>query len=103
LKEYEAKQNDTEEKRRMYEQEMEKQKDENAKRALLKQTQIEKVLVQNVQKEEDKRQAYFNSQKETEKRKTELEEKSKQEMIQKRQESILKDQKRIQVLSYFSH
>lgn len=63
----------------------------------MKQKQIEKVLEQNVQKEEDKKQAYYNSQKESEKRKAELEEKQKQEILQKKQESLTKDNKRIQV------
>jgi len=77
-------------------------KAENEKKSIFKQTQIEKVLETNVQKEEGKKEAYYNSVKETEKRKEELEARKAQEIEQKRQESLYKDQKRIQVRNIFS-
>ena len=63
----------------------------------MKQIQIEKVLETNTMKEESKKEAYLNSVKEAAKRKAELEEQKQQELEQKRQAAVMKDQKRIEV------
>ena len=97
FQEFQKKEADVQEKLRIYEQEKMEKRAENDKKSTLKQTQIEKVLETNVQREEGKKEAYYNSVKETEKRKVELEARKEQEIEQKKQESMFKDQKRIQV------
>lgn len=88
-------------KKMAYEQEMERQKIESHQKAMLKQTQIEKVIEQNNLKEEERKQSYYNSVKEAEARKKELEEKKKIEIEQKHQENLAKNQKRIDVKSFY--
>lgn len=100
-KNFESRQQITEQKRKSFETHRLSKKEEVRMRSLSKQALIEKVLQTNNLKEEEKRQTYYDKQYMIEQRKKQIEEEQKEHLEKKKMELLSKEEQRKNVFILF--